>query len=102
MPWVSISYLRNRKILLNVAATLVSVCVLLGCNATAFADAENRDLTTYVDPLIGSDGHGHVFVGANVPFGAVQLGPSNKYQGWDWCSAYHYSDDVLIGFSIFI
>lgn len=56
-------------------------------------------LTSFVDPLIGSGGHGHVFVGANVPFGAVQLGPQNIYKGWDWCSGYHYSDSLLIGFS---
>lgn len=53
----------------------------------------------YVNPLIGSDAHGHVFVGASVPFGAVQLGPVNIFKGWDWCSGYHYSDSVLIGFS---
>lgn len=52
----------------------------------------------YVDPLIGSGGHGHVFVGASVPFGAVQVGPSNFYKGWDWCSGYNYQDSVIIGF----
>ena len=50
------------------------------------------DLAQYVDPLIGSDAHGHVFVGASVPFGAVQVGPNNVFQGWDWTSGYHYSD----------
>ena len=58
-----------------------------------------QNLTRYVDPLIGSGGHGHVFVGASVPFGAVQLGPNNIYKGWDWCSGYHYSDSLIIGFS---
>ena len=53
----------------------------------------------WVDPLIGSGGHGHVFVGANVPHGMVQLGPQQPYRGWDWCSGYHYSDSVLLGFS---
>lgn len=57
------------------------------------------DPLTYVDPYIGSAGHGHVFVGASVPFGAIQAGPQNIFQGWDWCSGYHYSDSVLIGFS---
>ena len=57
------------------------------------------DYTQFVDPLIGSGYHGHVFVGASVPFGAVQLGPNNETQGWDWCSGYHYSDSVLIGFA---
>ena len=60
---------------------------------------EVTDYTQFVDPMIGSDYHGHVFVGANVPFGAVQLGPNNETQGWDWCSGYHYSDSVLIGFA---
>jgi len=53
----------------------------------------------FVDPMIGAGGHGHVFVGASVPFGAVQLGPTNIFKGWDWCSGYHYSDSILIGFS---
>lgn len=53
----------------------------------------------YVNPYIGSGGHGHVFVGANVPFGAVQLGPMNIYKGWDWCSGYNYSDSIIIGFN---
>jgi predicted alpha-1,2-mannosidase len=53
----------------------------------------------YVDPFIGSGFHGHVFLGANVPFGAVQLGPVNLSEGWDWCSGYHYSDSTIIGFS---
>ena len=58
-----------------------------------------QNLTAYVDPLIGAGGHGHVFVGANVPFGAVQLGPDNFYKGWDWCSGYNYQDSVIRGFS---
>lgn len=55
--------------------------------------------TDFVDPFIGTGGHGHVFLGANVPFGMVQLGPSQFVQGWDWCSGYHYSDTTLLGFS---
>jgi predicted alpha-1,2-mannosidase len=55
--------------------------------------------TQYVDPFIGTGFHGHVFMGANVPFGAVQLGPVNISEGWDWCSGYHYSDSTIIGFS---
>lgn len=59
----------------------------------------DTDFTKFVDPMIGSAGHGHVFVGANVPFGAVQAGPTQPTRGWDWCSGYHYSDSVLLGFS---
>lgn len=57
------------------------------------------DPVQYVDPYIGSGGHGHVFVGASVPYGMVQVGPSNIYKGWDWCSGYHYPDNILIGFA---
>lgn len=60
---------------------------------------EQLSLTRYVDPFIGTGFHGHVFLGANVPFGAVQLGPTNITEGWDWCSGYHYSDSTILGFS---
>ncbi|MFB9864407.1 GH92 family glycosyl hydrolase [Rufibacter immobilis] len=56
-------------------------------------------LTQLVDPYIGTSFHGHVFMGANVPFGAVQLGPTNMSTGWDWCSGYHYSDSTIVGFA---
>ncbi|MCZ2317247.1 MAG: glycoside hydrolase family 92 protein, partial [Bacteroidales bacterium] len=58
-----------------------------------------RSFTQYVNPLIGSGGHGHVFVGAGVPFGMVQAGPVQYNTGWDWCSGYHYSDSTIIGFA---
>jgi len=66
---------------------------------TALTTNAQQHLTQYVNPLIGAGGHGHVFVGASVPFGAVQVGPQNIPKGWDWCSGYHYSDSLLIGFS---
>jgi predicted alpha-1,2-mannosidase len=56
-------------------------------------------LVSYVDPYIGTAAHGHVFLGASVPFGAVQVGPDNINKGWDWCSGYHYSDSVVKGFA---
>lgn len=59
----------------------------------------NYNFYNHVDSYIGSGGHGHVFVGAGVPFGAVQVGPNNIHKGWDWCSGYHYSDSIIIGFS---
>lgn len=61
--------------------------------------SENKDYTKYVDPHIGTGGHGHVFVGANVPYGMVQVGPTSIPQTWDWCSGYHESDSTVIGFS---
>src|SRR5215510_3569033 len=58
-----------------------------------------RDLTRYVDPFIGTGGHGHTFPGATVPFGMVQLSPDTRLSGWDGCSGYHDSDRVIFGFS---
>ena len=57
------------------------------------------DYTASVDPKIGSAANGHVFVGASVPFGFVQLGPTNNNRGWDWCSGYRDDDASLLGFS---
>ena len=76
----------------------VAVCLAVAL-IPPVASIGGEDFTRHVDPFIGSGGHGHVFVGASVPFGAMQVGPANFHQGWDWCSGYHYSDDVLAGFS---
>lgn len=67
--------------------------------SVACGTVEQKDYVQYVDPYIGSGGHGHVFVGASVPFGMVQLGPQQIRDAWDWCSGYHYSDTLVIGFS---
>jgi predicted alpha-1,2-mannosidase len=56
-------------------------------------------LISSVDPYIGTGAHGHTFLGASVPFGAVQVGPSNINKGWDWCSGYNYSDSIVKGFA---
>ncbi len=53
----------------------------------------------YVDPFIGTGGHGHTFPGATVPFGMVQPSPDTNVTGWDWCSGYHWSDNTIMGFS---
>lgn len=57
------------------------------------------DYNGNVDPMIGSGSHGHVFVGASVPHGMVQVGPNNLSNGWDWCSGYNYQDSVITGFA---
>ncbi|HEX9887236.1 MAG TPA: GH92 family glycosyl hydrolase [Longimicrobiales bacterium] len=63
------------------------------------AGAPSGALTAWVDPFIGTGGHGHVYPGATVPFGMVQLSPDNGVPGWDWTAGYHESDSVLVGFS---
>ena len=79
---------------------LTSCFLLVAGNGVAQRDySKSEGLLRYVDPYIGSGYHGHVFVGTSVPYGMVQLGPNNIHKGWDWCSGYHYSDSILIGFS---
>lgn len=72
--------------------------IFSACKQSQKAD-KVESLTQFVDPYIGSGEHGHVFVGANVPFGFVQLGPSNITEGWDWCSGYHISDSTIWAFT---
>jgi predicted alpha-1,2-mannosidase len=60
---------------------------------------DETSITSYVDPFLGTGAHGHVYPGATVPFGMVQLSPDNGRSGWDWVSGYHYSDSVIVGFS---
>ena len=70
---------------------LIACALLAGCG---------RDtLTSYVNPMVGTDGHGHTFPGAIVPFGQIQPSPDTRLEGWDGCSGYHYSNDTIYGFS---
>src|SRR5881628_3702936 len=58
-----------------------------------------QQLTSFVDPFIGTGGHGHTFPGATVPFGMVQLSPDTRTDNWDGSSGYDYSDDTIYGLS---
>ena len=79
-----------RKVVL-VCSLWLAVCGLF---------AQEPDYTQYVNPFIGTGGHGHTFPGATTPFGMVQLSPDTRVDGsWDGCSGYHYSDSVIYGFS---
>lgn len=84
----------NKKSLLFVP--VLSLC-LVSCGSSQKGQ-EMEDLTQFVDPRIGTGGHGHVFYGANVPYGFIQLGPTSIPQSWDWVSGYHVSDSTVIGF----
>ncbi len=76
-------------------ATL-SVALIFALSASA---QKKQDYTKYVDPFIGTGGHGHTYPGAVRPFGMMQLSPDTRLTGWDGCSGYHYTDTVVYGFS---
>ena len=79
-------------------STLILILFLfLSCNNGT--NDSGKDYTEYVDPFIGTGGHGHTFPGAMVPFGMVQLSPDTRMENWDGSSGYHYSDKTIMGFS---
>lgn len=70
----------------------------VACNSeSALQTIENP--ASYVDPFIGTGGHGHTFPGATVPFGMMQFSPDTRMNDWDGCSGYHNSDRTILGFS---
>ncbi|MDO5017122.1 MAG: GH92 family glycosyl hydrolase [Porphyromonas sp.] len=91
----------SKKRWMSVVLPVALLSVLMwGCDKNAkHQESEVIVPTDYVDPWIGTGGHGHVFLGASVPWGMVQLGPTSITTGWDWCSGYHVSDSTVIGFS---
>jgi len=80
---------------------LLSVLLLLvmACQPQENKESDRTDFNQFVNPFVGTGGHGHTFPGATLPYGMVQLSPDNGTEGWDWCSGYHYSDSVIVGFS---
>jgi len=81
---------------LQILTLILASAIFSGCQKNQPA---SESLTSYVNPFIGTSGHGHTFPGATVPFGMVQLSPDTYNEGWDWCSGYHYSDSSIMGFS---
>lgn len=71
------------------------ICCVLLCSCSN----STKQLTDYVNPFIGTGGHGHTYPGVSVPFGMVQLSPDSRLDGWDGCGGYHYSDSIIYGFS---
>ncbi|HEY3296511.1 MAG TPA: GH92 family glycosyl hydrolase [bacterium] len=78
---------------------LITLLFLVCCCAFMAAARDDLRPVDYVNPMIGTNGHGHTYPGASLPFGMVQLSPDGGTFGWDWCSGYHYSDTTLVGFS---
>lgn len=69
---------------------LLALPLVMACSHTSL---------DYVNPFVGTDGHGHTTPAAITPFGMIQVGPDTRLDGWDGCSGYHYSDDTIYGFS---
>ncbi|MEM9142323.1 MAG: GH92 family glycosyl hydrolase [Bacteroidota bacterium] len=74
------------------------LCLLWGCQKKEGRPDYKVTNSDYVDPFIGTGGHGHTFPGATAPFGKVQPSPDNGTAGWDWCSGYHITDSIISGF----
>ncbi|MGK0322556.1 MAG: putative alpha-1,2-mannosidase, partial [Psychroserpens sp.] len=74
---------------------------IISCQTKPPIDIAKKDkpLIEYVNPFIGTGGHGHTYPGATMPFGMMQLSPDTRLDGWDGCSGYHYSDDYIYGFT---
>ena len=88
---------------------LLKNLIIIPALAGGFA-VSAQTASSYVNPMIGTDGMGHTFPGACVPFGGVQLSPDTgniphnidgKYQKetYRYCAGYQYADSSIIGFS---
>lgn len=84
----------------SISACIALTIFLNGCSSSETTPSSNSEgLTQYVNPFIGTGGHGHTYPGASMPFGMVQLSPDTRLDGWDGCSGYHYTDSIVYGFS---
>jgi predicted alpha-1,2-mannosidase len=88
--------MKNKIIESILPRALRSVAVAAGL---AVFVGQGKSAVDYANPIIGTAEHGHVYPGATVPFGMVQLSPDTRDTTWDGCSGYHYSDHSVLGFS---
>ncbi len=78
---------------------LTFCCVTLLLAACHSGQPTATDYAAYVNPFIGTGGHGHTFPGAVVPNSMIQPSPDTRIDGWDACSGYYYADTLVNGFS---
>lgn len=76
-------------------SSLLCSCTHKSSISTAEKD---KPLTAYVNTFIRAGGHGHIYPGATMPFGMMQLSPDTRLEGCDGCSGYHYDDIKTISF----
>ena len=86
---------------IHLSLFLILAGLLCSCNFNSPSEKQNHEpsVLSYVNPFIGTGGHGHTYPGASMPFGMMQLSPDTRLDGWDGCSGYHYSDNYIYGFS---
>lgn len=93
-PYRFFSAMRHLQLL------LVLSCLFACTNSASDSNNSTQNkLIQYINPFIGTGGHGHTYPGATMPFGMMQLSPDSRLTGWDGCSGYHYSDSIIYGFS---
>lgn len=94
-------FLKNRIQIYSNLCIILFILFFSSCKKQENVDPSTAEesLVSYVDPFIGTGGHGHTFPGAAQPFGMLQPSPDNGKSGWDWCSGYHISSDTIAGFS---
>lgn len=84
----------------KITLLFLTVIFIASCKIKVDKNKDHKSFAAnYVNPFIGTGGHGHTYPGATVPFGMLQVSPDNGISSWDWCSGYHYSDSIVSGFS---
>lgn len=84
------------SVLMGAGLFLCSAWLMSGCSSRP---TSQQDYTSYVNPFIGTGGHGHTYPGVVVPNGMIQPSPDTRIDGWDACSGYYYADSTINGFS---
>ena len=81
----------------KITLLIIAISLFFSCSTPK---NEKQDLAQYVNPFIGTGGHGHTYPGAIAPFGMIQNSPDTRMDSWDGCSGYHISDTTILGFSL--
>lgn len=81
----------------HIVSFAIVAAVVAACGSVS--DKTTRDYASFVNPMIGTGGHGHTFPGAVTPHGMIQPSPDTRIDGWDACSGYYYADSLINGFS---
>jgi len=87
------------SIKINIIKTVLLLLAVLFVTNCVVKKKSIKDYSKYVNPMVGTNWHGHTFPGATLPFGMVQLSPDTRVGTWDGCSGYHYSNNSILGFS---